>query len=318
MTSPHRDTHAPSSNDSVVDWLLDSDPSIRWQVLRDLTDTPAKIVAAERSRIAAEGWGPRLLDQQRPDGNWGDGRATPLWWSNMYTLLFLRDLGLDPTTARARAAIALVRDNVTWGQEFGNSPFFEGEVEPCINGRVVALAAYFGERGDRLVDRLLGEQLEDGGWNCVPKPRSVRSSFHTTICVLEGLLAFEKAFGATPAVTDARKRAQKYLLERRLLRKLSTGEIIDPTWAQLAFPTLWHYDVLRALDYLREADVPPDARVEEAVAIVRDRRQGDGRWLLDVRHRNTLHEEMAGAVGAPNRWVTLRARRVLDWYTQQN
>jgi len=318
MTSPHRDAHAPSSNDSVVDWLLDSDPSIRWQVLRDLTDTPAKIIAAERSRVASEGWGPRLLDQQRPDGNWGDGRATPLWWSNMYTLLFLRDLGLDPATARARAAIALVRDNVTWGQEFGNSPFFEGEVEPCINGRVVALGAYFGERSDRLVDRLLGEQLEDGGWNCVPKPRSVRSSFHTTICVLEGLLAFEKAFGAKPAVTDARKRAQEYLLERRLLRKLSTGEIIDPTWAQLSFPTLWHYDVLRALDYFREAGVPPDARVEEAVTILRERRQVDGRWLLDVRHRNTLHEEIAGAVGEPNRWVTLQARRVLDWYARQN
>jgi hypothetical protein len=298
--------------------MLDSDPSIRWQVLRDLTDTPAKIVAAERSRVASEGWGPRLLDQQHPDGNWGDGRAIPRWWSNLYTLLFLRDLGLDPTSERARTAIALVRSNVTWGQEFGNSPFFAGEVEPCINGRVVALGAYFGERSDRLVDRLLGEQLEDGGWNCVTKPRSVRSSFHTTICVLEGLLAFEKAFGATPAVTGARTRAQEYLLERRLLRKLSTGEVIDPTWAQLAFPTLWHYDVLRALDYLREAGVQPDARLEEAAAIVRQRRQSDGCWLLDVRHRNTLHEEMAGVVGEASRWVTLRARRVLDWYAQQN
>ena len=141
----------------------------------------------------------------------------------------------------------------------------------------------------------------------------MRSSFHTTICVLEGLLAFEKAFGATSAVTDARRRAQEYLLERRLLRRLSTGEIIDPTWTQFAFPPLWHYDVLRALDYLRAAGVKPDARVEEAVATVLERRQGSGRWLLDVRHRNTLHEELAGAVGEPNRWITLRARRVLDW-----
>ncbi|MEO8189553.1 MAG: hypothetical protein ABI682_04365 [Acidobacteriota bacterium] len=318
-TRHQRKTHSNSgaqsrsSNDSVTDWLLDSDPSIRWQVMRDLTDTPPEIVEAERSRIASEGWGVRLLDQQRTDGNWGDGAATPLWWSNLYTLLFLRDLGLDPASERARTAIDLVRRNVTWGSEFGDSPFFEGEVEPCINGRVVALGAYFGDRRARLVDRLLREQLVDGGWNCEAERGSVRSSFHTTICVLEGLLAFEKAFGATSPVTEARGRAREYFLERRLLRKLSSGEIIDPAWTQLAFPTLWHYDVLRALDYLRAAGVQPDARVEEAIAAVRERRQGDGRWLADVRHRNTLHEEMAGPIGAPNRWITLRALRVLDW-----
>jgi hypothetical protein len=309
---------ARRSGKPVIDWLLDADPSIRWQVMRDLTDTPLGVVAAERSRIASEGWGLWLLDQQRPDGQWGDGVTTPLWWSNLYTLLFLRDLGVDPTSAPVRSAIDLVRSNVTWGPEFGDSPFFEGEVEPCINGRVVALGAYFGERSDRLVDRLLSEQLGDGGWNCEAERGSVRSSFHTTICVLEGLLAFEQAYGATSAVTDARRRAHEYLLERRLLRRLSTGEIIEPTWTQFAFPTLWHYDVLRALDYLRAADVQPDARVEEAVAIVIERRQGDGRWLLDVRHRNTLHEELAGTVGAPNRWITFRALRVLDWSARRN
>lgn len=322
MTLTHSDAHPRCSDDSVIDWLLDADPSIRWQVMRDLTDTPAELVAVERSRVASEGWGPRLLDQQRPDGHWGDGTATPLWWSNLYTLLFLRDLGLDPTSARTRTAIDLVRTNVTWGPGFGDSPFFEGEVEPCINGRVVALGAYFGARSDRLVDRLLSEQLVDGGWNCEAERGSVRSSFHTTICVLEGLLAFEQAFeqafGAMSAVTDARRRAQEYLLERRLLRRLSTGDIVEPTWTQFAFPTLWHYDVLRALDYLRAAGVQPDARVEEAVAAVLDRRQSDGRWLLDVRHRNTLHEELAGAVEAPNRWITLRALRVLNWYARRD
>jgi hypothetical protein len=315
MALTRSDSGPRSSNDQVIDWLLDADPAIRWQVMRDLTDTPAEIVAAERSRVASEGWGPRLLDQQRPDGQWGDGVATPFWWSNMYTLLFLRDLGVDPASVRARTAINLVRDNVTWGPWFGNSPFFEGEVEPCINGRVVALGAYFGERRDQLVDRLLSEQLADGGWNCEAERGSVRSSFHTTICVLEGLLAFEKAFGAASPVTDARKRAQEYLLDRRLLRRLSTGEIIDPTWRQFAFPTLWYYDVLRALDYLRAAGVQPDARVEEAVATVLERRHDDGRWLLDVRHPDTLHEECAGTVGEPNRWITLRALRVLDWGT---
>ena len=301
----------------VIDWLLDADPSIRWQVMRDLTATPAEIIAAERSRVASEGWGPRLLDQQRPDGQWGDGVATPFWWSNMYTLLFLRDLGLDPTSARARAAIDRVRSDVTWGPEFGNSPFFEGEVEPCINGRVVALGAYFDVRSDRLVDRLLSEQLADGGWNCEAERGSVRSSFHTTICVLEGLLAFENAFGAASSVTAARTRGQEYLLARRLLRRLSTGEIINPAWTLFTFPALWHYDVLRALDYLRAAGVPSDGRVDEAVATVVARRQNDARWLLDVRHRDTLHEEVAGAVGAPNRWITLRALRVLDWYAHR-
>jgi hypothetical protein len=318
MTLTHSTSPLRSSNDPVIEWLLDADPSIRWQVMRDLTDTPAEIIEAERSRLAAEGWGARLLNQQRPDGQWGDGVTTPFWWSNLYSLLWLRDLGVDPMSARTRTAIDRVRSNVTWGHEFGDSPFFEGEVEPCINGRVVALGAYFGERSDRLVDRLLSEQLVDGGWNCEAERGSVRSSFHTTICVLEGLLAFEQAFGAVSAVTQARSRAQEYLLERRLLRKLSTGEIIQPTWTQFAFPTLWHYDVLRALDYLRAAGARPDARVEEAVATVRARRQDAGRWLLDVRHRNTLYEDLAGTVGAPNRWITLRARRVLDWYARQD
>lgn len=298
---------------SVGAWLLDSDPSIRWQVMRDLTGASGEAVAAERSRVAIEGWGAQLLEQQRADGQWGDGGRPPFWWTNMYTLVFLRDLGIDPANDRMRRAIDLVRDQVTWGPQFGNSPFFEGEVEPCINGRVVALGAYFGERSDRLVDRLLGEQLGDGGWNCDAERGSVRSSFHTTLCVLEGLLAFEQAFGANPTVSDARTRGHEYLLERRLLRRLSTGAIINSDWTQFVFPPLWHYDVLRALDYLRDAELPPDERIDEAVGIVLDHRQPDGRWLLDARHKDTLYEEIAGPVGAPNRWITLRALRVLTW-----
>jgi hypothetical protein len=299
-----------TSADTVIDWLLGGDPSIRWQVMRDLTDTPTETIAAERARVAFEGWGRQLLDLQRPDGQWGDGVATPFWWSNLYTLVFLRDLGVDPASEPVRAAIDLVRTRVTWGPEFGNAPFFEGEVEPCINGRVVALGACFGEASTRLVDRLLSEQLADGGWNCEAERGSVRSSFHTTICVLEGLLAFQQAVGGDAALKDARRRAQEYLLDRRLLRRMSTGEIIDPAWTRFAFPPLWHYDAPRALDYLRAAGVRADERVEEALAAVRDRRQPDGRWLLDVRHRNTLYEDVAGAVGEPNRWITLRALRV--------
>jgi hypothetical protein len=285
----------------------------RTRLLRSLVHVVLERRPARETVFAREGWGVRLLDEQRADGQWGDGSSTPFWWSNMYTLVYLRDMGLDPASERARHAIDLVRDNVTWGPEFGDSPFFEGEVEPCINGRVVALGAYFGVRSDRLVDRLLGEQLADGGWNCEAERGSVRSSFHTTICVLEGLLAYEQAAGATPLVSGARSRAHEYLLERRLLRRLSTGDIIEPAWTRFAFPTLWHYDVLRALDYLRASNVQPDDRMNEAEAIVLERRQGDNRWLLDLRHRDTLYSELSGAVGAPNRWVTLRATRVLEW-----
>src|SRR5690348_8996092 len=133
MTPTHPDAQSRSSSDAVVSWLLDADPSIRWQVMRDLIDTPAELVAAERSRVAVEGWGARLLTQQRSDGQWRDGISTPFWWSNMYTLVSLRDLGVDPSSAQAQRAIGLVRSEVTWGPGFGDSPFFEGEVEPCIN-----------------------------------------------------------------------------------------------------------------------------------------------------------------------------------------
>ena len=314
MSLSFSESRRRSSTDTLSGWLLESDSAIRWQVMRDLTDAPADAVSAERSRVAMEGWGARLLDLQRPDGQWGDGRAVPFWWSNMYTLVFLQDLGIDPASAPARNAIGLVRDRVTWGPGFGDSPFFEGEVEPCINGRVVALGAYFDVRSDRLVDRLLSEQLADGGWNCDAERGSVRSSFHTTLCVLEGLLAFEQAFGATPTVTDARRRGEEYLIERRLMRRLSTGDMIDETWTRFAFPPLWHYDVLRALDYLGAAGVQRDARLDDAITIVGERCQGDGRWLLDVRHRDTMYPELAGDVGEPNRWITLRALRVLVWF----
>jgi len=313
MTQTH-DNEAIQLPDSVITWLLGGDPSIRWQAMRDFTDASPAAVTAERSRVSKEGWGRQLLDLQRPDGQWGDGISTPFWWSNLYTLVFLRDLGIDPTDPATRIAIDRVRSQVTWGPGFGDSPFFKGEVEPCINGRVVALGAYFGARDDRLVDRLLNEQLTDGGWNCEAERGSVRSSFHTTICVLEGLLAFERAFGVVPAVTNARGRAQEYLLERRLFRRLSTGDVIEPAWTQFAFPPLWHYDVLRALDYLCGAEVEPDGRIEEAVRIVRERRHASGYWLLDVRHRDTPYEHLAGEVGRPNRWITLRALRVLNWY----
>ncbi len=224
MASVKREITKPKK--AVIRWLLDSDPSIRWQVKRDLTGEPEEVVAAERSSVAVEGWGARLLSLQEPDGNWGGGPwVFQSWASTVETLMLLRELGLDPASPQARKAIGLVRDKSDWGPYHGHSPFFEGEVEPCINGRVLACGAYFSEASDRLVDRLLSEQLQDGGWNCEAPP-SKRSSFNSTICVLEGLLEYEKAKGPTSAVKDARLRGQEYLLERKLFRSLSTGKVI--------------------------------------------------------------------------------------------
>ena len=298
---------------AVVDWLLDSDPSIRWQVMRDLTHAPDEAVAAERARVATEGWSARLLGLQAEDGKWGevgytryidtpDGQST-------HALILLRDMGLEPASVQARLAVARARDNITHWE--GSQPFFEGEVEACINGRILALGAYFGEANEALLARLLAEQLDDGGWNCEAPP-SVRSSFHSTICVLEGLLEHERAKGAAAAVTEARVRAEAYLLERHMFRSLSSGEVIDPAWTLFSYPCGYHYDVLRGLDYLRSAGVEPDERIAEAIGLVAQSRGADGRWPLQNPHGDVLDFPMETAE-APSRWNTLRALRVLHW-----
>ncbi len=305
----------------VIGWLLDSDPSIRWQVMRDLMKEPADLVAAERSCVATHGWGATLLKLQGPDGAWGDGVSKPKWESTLYTFQLLRAMGLDSRSEPARRAVGLARDKFTWGPEFGGTSFFEGEVEPCINGGVLALGGYFGVVDERLVHRLLGEQLEDGGWNC-EAPKSRQSSFHTTICVLEGLLEFEQAQGADATVRAARIRGQEYLLRRRLFRKQSTGEVIEPKWMQFSFPTNWHYDILRGLDYLRKAGIEPDERMAEAVELVVSSRLPDGRWPVHFpypdpprRWNYPVDLDMDEDEGKPSRWNTLRVLRVLKWYS---
>jgi hypothetical protein len=307
---------------SVIGWLLDSDPSIRWQVMRDLTDAPDEEVATERARVATEGAGARLLALQEADGRWGGAAWNRGWNSTMHVLMLLRDMGLDPASDQARRAVGLVRDRVTWqgGAEYEGNPFFAGEVEPCINGQVGAVGAYFGQSVRGIVDRLIAEQLPDGGWNCEAANGSTRSSFNTTICVLEALLEHERAVGAGPEVTGARVRGQEYLLERRLFRRRSTGEVIerdrkgDGVWTRFAFPTWWHYDVLRGLEYLRRAGVVPDERVAEAIDLVAAKRDGDGRWPLDTRYPGKMPLETDESEGRPSRWNTLRALRVLNWY----
>ena len=307
----------------MLDWLLDSDPSVRWQVMRDLTDAPADAVAAERARVATEGAGARLLALQSPDGRWGGAAWNRGWDSTMHVLTLLREMGLDPAGTEARRAVRLVREHVTWRgcgpPECDGNRFFAGEVEPCINGQVAASGAWLGEDVRGLVERLIGEQLPDGGWNCEAPGRSTRSSFNTTICVLEALLEYER-FANNAEVTIARLRGEEYLLERHLFRRKSTGEAIEhdrkggASWWRFAFPTWWHYDVLRALEHLRRAGAPPDRRVAEAIDRVAAKRDADGRWPLETQYAGRMPVEMDDGVGRPSRWNTLRALRVLRWW----
>ena len=294
---------------NVIDWLLDSDPSIRWQVMRDLTDAQAEAVAAERGRVAHEGWGAQLLAAQGPDGKWRGGAYFPEWTSITPTLQLLRTFGIDPTDDRVRRAVALVRENGRW--EYDDLPYFGGEVEPCINGQAVAIGSYFGEDVGGIVDRLLTEQMADGGWNCEQERGSTRGSFETTINVLEGFLEYERAVGGNADIAAARERGQDYLLERRLLRRLSTGELAMPRWLYLTFPNGWHYDVLRILDYLRDAGVTPDDRTAEALEILASKRETDGRWPLEHALHDELLVDLGERAGEPSRWITLKALRVL-------
>jgi hypothetical protein len=309
---------------TVLDWLLESDPAIRWQVLRDLVHAPPEAVAAERARVATEGWGARLLTLQGEDGQWAGGACFPArnlydsdekhgqpWTSTLPTLQLLHDFGIDPSSGRVRRAVALARDHCRW--EHAGQPFFSGEVEPCINGRTVTLGIYFGQDVEGIVARLLDEQLEDGGWNCEAENGSVRSSFATTINVLEGLLAYERATGGSAESVAARCRGEEYLLERKLFRRKSTGEVVNRSWLQFSFPTRWQYDVLRALDYFRSTGDVPDSRMEEAIDLLRSKQQPSGAWLLENTHPGKVHFQLEDGDNRPSRWNTLRALRVLEW-----
>jgi hypothetical protein len=305
----------------TLNWLLDSDPAIRWQAMRDLTDASPASISAERARLSREGLGAEILARQESDGSWRRADR-PVWLPTLFTLLLLRATGIDCEDPAVQSAVARLEAALRWSNqrcwelrpaELGGNRFFEGEVEPCINGGVLALGGYFGRPTETLARRLIGEQLDDGGWNC-EAPKSARSSFHTTICVLEGLLAYERAVGPAPEITAARRRGEEYLLERALFRRRSTGQVANPEFLELAFPPRYHYDILRALDYFRATGSRPDPRMDEAVRIVEGKRQADGYWLLDRAYDEALALPFGESAGQPGRWNTLRALRVLRWY----
>jgi hypothetical protein len=295
-----------------IDWLVDSDPAISWQAMRDLITASPEAIATQRARIPREGIGAAILACQGSDGPW-HRPDEPDWLPTLFTFQLLRATGVDAAEPSVESAVARLEAGYRWDEEFGAKPLFEGEVEPCINGGVLALGAYFGRPTESLVRRLVGEQLDDGGWNC-EAPKSTRSSFHTTICVLEGLLEYEHAVGSAPEITAARVRGEEYLLERGLFRRRSTGEIADPELLKLAYPPRYHYDILRALDYFRGACAQPDERMTEAIHLIKSKRQPDGRWLLDRAYDEALALPFHEAAGQLSRWNTLRALRVLRWY----
>ena len=293
----------------VLAWLLDGEPAIRYQTLRDLTDADETTLATARARIAQEGVGAELLKHQDADGVWRIA-GEPDWLPTLFNAVMLRRTEIDPRDAAG--AIGRLATGFRWADEFGALSFFDGEVDPCINGHALSVGSYFGRPSERLARRLLDDQLADGGWNC-DAPKSRCASYHSTICVLEGLLAYEHAIGGSSEVAEARRRGERYLLERGMFRRRTTGEVAHPDFVRFAFPPRYTYDLLRGLDHLRAAGAAPDDRIADAIAIVEQRRLPDGRWLLDRSQPDGLGFAWPEVVGEPSRWITLRALRVLRW-----
>lgn len=312
--------------DDTIRWLLAGDPAIRWQVLQDVLGAAERTVERERQKVAREGWGVRLLARQDPEGTWAGGKSSdgglysPKWISTTYTMLLLRDSGLPATNRQARKACGLLLDGGLQrdgGINYGIWARWTGTSETCISGMVLSLLAYFEYDDDRLdtvADHLLGQQMPDGGWNCRRPYGATHSSVHTTISVLEGLRFYERHCGRkVQPIRAAQRRGREFLLVHRLFRSQRTGDIIKPIFLRFSFPPRWHYDILRALDYFQAVNAPRDQRLGEAIDIVRSTQREDGRWTLQNRYRGKTYFELE-RLGAPSRWNTLRALRVLKWW----
>jgi hypothetical protein len=324
---------AETNTDSVIQWLLDGDPAIRWQVLRDLVKVPEADIERERKKLVrdAEGWTARLLAKQDATGAWARGQSSddglyhPKWTSTTYTMLLLRDLGLPPDHRGARSACGLMLDKGLQrdgGVNFDR--FGVGVSETCITGMTLSILSYFevdDHRLDIIANHLLAQQMDDGGWNCRRRRGATHSSVHTTISALEGLRYYELHRGVgggarRRAVRAAQERGREFLLAHRLFRSHRTGEIIKPVFLKLSFPPRWHYDILRGLDYFQAVDAPYDERLTDAIEILRASRGRDGKWPLQQRYGGKVYFEME-RLGGASRWNTLRALRVLNWWERQ-
>lgn len=301
----------------VISWLLEGDPALRWQVMRDLTGEPRRVWEAEQARVAVEGWGAELLSHQDREGRWTAKLYGYKWISTTYSLVLLRRMGLPPGDLRAVKSCLLFLDGALWPDGGINLSVTQGRSEVCVTGMVLALLSWFGiddPRRERLVEFLLGCQLPDGGWNCEAYRGARHSSFHTTINVLEGLRDYADAGGPRIAGTEAMEtRGREFLLAHHLYRSHRTGEVVDPRMLRLSFPPRWRHDILRGLDHFRAAGASTDERLADPIAVVESKRRADGRWPLQQRHPGRTWFEME-EVGQPSRWNTLRALRVLQWW----
>ena len=311
----------------MIAWLLDSDPALRWQVERDLQRAESEVWEATRARVATEGFGAKLLALQDPDGQWAGGAFFPAeadpeteigqpWTATTWTLNSLREWGLDPAVLRKRRTAELLDEHCRW--EYDNLPYWGGEVDCCINAWTVANGVWLGADVAGIVDWFVEHRLPDGGWNCAWVEGSTRSSFHSTLNALKGLLAWEIATGGTDATREARRAGEEYLLQRGLFRRLSTGEPVAPWVDRFAYPFRWHYSVLNAADYFRRAaafdGTAPDPRMADAIAMVRAARQPDGTWLQGAVLPGRVWFEVDVPEGQPSKWLTLYATRVLAWW----
>ncbi len=314
--------------DSVISWLLDSDPALAWQVERDLLDEPQAVWDSTRRRVATEGFGAKLLARQGADGQWAGGAYFPgdfdfdtpdpadgggqPWVATTWSLNALRSWGLDAAVLAGTAE--LLAANSRW--EYDNLPYWGGEVDCCINGYTLANGAWLGAEVSGLLDWFASHQMSDGGWNCEWENGSVRSSFDSTLNALEGLLYYQRATGVS--TQDVRRPAEEYLLERELYKRKSTGELIDPVLLRFAYPFRWYYSVLRAADYFRDVSLlegtAPDPRISSAIDRVREQRQPDGTWLQARRHPGRVWFEVDARAGEPSKWLTLSGMRVLSWW----
>jgi hypothetical protein len=344
-----------AEDDPVVKWLLEGDPAIRWQVLRDLLHASETEVATERARVEQEGWGARLLALRAPDGLWSNGACFPdtaefaaataralaageppppfpsadaepaeaqtdgssaepfqPWTATYPVLLDLCHLGVRPGSPVMQETARLVARNCRW--EYDGRPFFAGEVDCCINAGTILIGTYLGVGVDPVVQRLLADQMPDGGWNCWAQTRPAPSSFASTLAVVDALLRWERQSDGSEEVRRARRKGEEYLLRRHLFRSLRTGKVVNPRWAMFSYPPRWHYDLLKATEYFAGRGGTPDPRLAEAIERVRAKRRPDGRWLLENTHSGKVHFRFEEPDGTPSRWNTLRALRVLRWY----
>jgi len=320
----------PLGRPNAIEWLLEGDPAIRWQVLRDLVAATESKVAGERAKVASEGWSARLLAKQDPAGTWAGGATpdaglyTPKWISTTYTLLLLRDFGLSPKNRQVAKACRLLLEHGLQrdgGVNYGTWAKWTGRGETCVTGMVLSILSYFQYDDDRLeiiAKHLLAQQMPDGGWNCRWPNGATHASVHTTISVLEGLRLYEmNCCSKLKEISAAQQRGREFLLVHRLFRSHRTGQIIKPIFLRFSFPPRWHYDVLRALDFFQAVNAPRDERLSEAIELVRQKQGKDGRWLLENTYKGKTYFELE-QVGSPSRWNTLRSLRVLKWWDDRS